>query len=63
MDDIVYLNVGGVTDGFYVARYTLCSVKGSNFEIMFSRKHQIHKINYKIFINRNPKVFSLLWII
>ena len=52
------LNVGGVTDGFMVPRSMLCTVKGSALEAMFSGRHELPKVDGKIFINRDPEIFK-----
>ena len=57
-DDILELNVGGITNGFVVRRSLLCSVPGSALEAMFSGRHHLPKFEGKIFVDRNPVVFS-----
>ena len=56
-EDIISLNVGGVTEGFMVRRSLLCSVDGSALEAMFSGRHSLTKVDGKVFVDRNPKVF------
>ena len=56
-DQIIELNVGGVTKGFTVRRSVLCQVPGSALEAMFSGRHQLAKIDGKVFVDRNPDTF------
>ena len=51
------LNVGGETKGFTVRKALLTSVPGSALEAMFSGRHTLHKIDGKVFIDRNPDIF------
>ena len=60
MDEIVELDVGGTTEGFKVSRRLLCTVSGSALEAMFSGRHELPKVNGKIFVDRNPKVFIIV---
>lgn len=59
-DEIVQLNVSGVTEGFTVRKSLLCSVQGSSLQAMFSGRHSLNKIDGRIFIDRDPDVFRLL---
>ena len=56
-EDIIELNVGGVTEGFMVRRSLLCTVSGSALEAMFSGRHALPKIDGKIFVDRDPRIF------
>ena len=59
-NDILELNVGGMTDGFTVKRSLLCKVPGSSLEAMFSPRNEqlLQKINGKIFVDRDPRIFK-----
>ena len=57
MDEIISLNVGGVTKGFMVRKSLLTSIPGSALEAMFSGRHALHKLDGKVFVDRNPDVF------
>lgn len=59
-DEIVELDVGGITAGFKVRRSLLTSVPGSALEAMFSGRHNLPKVDGKIFIDRNPKIFGYI---
>lgn len=59
-DEIVQLNVSGVTNGFTVRKSLLCSKHGSSLQAMFSGRHSLNKIDGKIFMDRDPDVFRLL---
>jgi len=43
-----------------VRKTTLCHVKGSALEAMFSGRHSLQKKNDKIFVDRNPLAFSMM---
>ena len=59
-DDIVHLNVSGVTQGFVVKRSFLTSVPGTLLEAYFSGRHELTLIDDKIFVDRDPKTFEML---
>ena len=59
-NDIVELNVSGVTEGFTVTKSLLRSFSGSYLDIMFSGKFPLQKVKNKIFINRDPHIFKML---
>ena len=59
-DDIVELNVSGVTDGFTVTRSLMKSFPGSYLDAMFSGNFPLQRTNGKIFINRDPVIFRLI---
>lgn len=59
LEDIVDINVGG-KDDFSIRKSTLCHVKGSALEAMFSGRHQLQKKQERVFIDRNPLAFSLM---
>lgn len=59
VEDIVKLNIGG-KDDFCVRRSTLCHVKGSALEAMFSGRHKLQNMDDKVFIDRNPFSFNLM---
>ena len=52
--DILKLNVGGDSDNFIVSRQLLTSVPGSDLATTFSGKHDLQKVDGKIFLDRNP---------
>eukprot|EP01120_Amphizonella_sp_Union-15-10_P005646 TRINITY_DN1695_c0_g1_i1.p1 TRINITY_DN1695_c0_g1~~TRINITY_DN1695_c0_g1_i1.p1 ORF type:complete len:288 (-),score=43.32 TRINITY_DN1695_c0_g1_i1:60-884(-) len=55
-EQIVQLNVGGAH--FTTSRATLCSVKGSMLEAMFSGRHKLLKDpEGRYFLDRDPKLF------
>ena len=56
-EDLIELNVGGVTQGFTFRRSLLCSVPGTPLELMFSGRHELKLIDGKVFIDRDPKLF------
>ena len=58
-DEVVELSVSGETSGFCVTRSLLCSVPGSKLDTLFSGRHNLPKINGKIFIDRNPQIFAM----
>ena len=58
-EDILELDVGGVSEGCKVRRSLLCTVQGSALEAMFSGRHALQKQNDgKIFIDRDPVIFK-----
>ena len=59
-DEIIDLDVSGVTAGFRVRRSLLCQVPGSALAAMFSGRHELKKVNGKIFLDRDPEVFKLV---
>jgi hypothetical protein len=59
-DDILHLNVSGVTEGFVVKRSVLTSVPGSILEAYFSGRQELTLIDGKIFVDRDPKTFEIL---
>ena len=59
-DEIVQLNVSGVTEGFVVRKSLLCSVKNSALEAMFSGRHKLKTIDGKIFVDRDTDVFRMV---
>ena len=59
ISDIIELNVGGATDGLRISKDVMCKVPDSILGEMFSGRHEIKKLNDgRVFIDRNPKVFS-----
>ena len=52
--------MGGATEGFAIRKSLLCSVPDSALEAMFSGRHPLKKLNGKVFIDRNPKIFILV---
>ena len=60
IDDIVELNVSGVTDGFTVTKSLMQSFPGSYLDAMFSGNFPLQKVNGKVFINRDPVIFRLI---
>ena len=56
-ETILPLNVSGVTEGFVIPRTLLCSVPNTALEAMISGRHNVPKIDGKLFVNRNPKIF------
>ena len=56
-DEIVELSVRGVSEGFMVRRSLLTQVPGSALEAMFSGRHPLPKVDGKVFVDRNPKIF------
>lgn len=59
-EELFQLNVSGVTEGFLIDKNLLCSVPNTALEAKFSGRHAIPKINGQVYLNRNPKIFSLL---
>ena len=59
-NDIIKLNVSGVTEGFTVTKTLLRSFPGSYLDTLFSGNFPLQKINGKIFINRDPTIFKLI---
>jgi hypothetical protein len=59
IDDIVELNVGGKED-FCIRKSTLCQIKGSALEALFSGRHVLSTKNDRVFIDRNPFAFNLM---
>ena len=57
-EELIELDVSGVTQGFKVRRSLLTSVPGSALEAMFSGRHTLKKVNNKVFIDRNPNIFG-----
>ena len=56
-DEILQLNVGGVTQGFMVRKSVLTQVPDSALEAMFSGRHQLPLMDGKIFLDRDPQTF------
>ena len=56
-EDIISLDVGGVTNGFKVRKSVLTSVPDSALEAMFSGRHNLPVINGNIFIDKDPTIF------
>jgi hypothetical protein len=56
---VIDLNIGGDTS-FSASRKLLCSERGSGLDIMFSGKNEVLKKGKRVFIDRNPKIFSLV---
>ena len=56
-NDVYQLNVSGVTEGFMVSKALLTAVPGSQLEAVFSGRQILPKIDGKIFVDRNPKLF------
>ena len=46
-----------MTEGFTVSKALLTAVPGSQLEAMFSGRHILPKIDGKVFVDRNPKLF------
>ena len=60
-EDVIELNVGGVSDGLTVSKALLCSVAGSKLHDTFSGKFKLQTTsNNKVFLDRDPKIFSLV---
>ena len=59
-DEIVQLNVGGVTKGFTVTRELMKTIPGSYLDAMFSGKFQLKKVDGKVYLNRDPEIFKLV---
>ncbi len=59
-DEVLELNVSGVTQGFVVKKALLCSVQGSALEAMFSGRHKLKTINDKIFVDRDSDMFRMI---
>ena len=59
--EILNLDIGG-KDKISVRKSTLCHVKGSALEAMFSGRHHLQKTEdeARIFIDRNPIAFNLM---
>ncbi len=53
----MHLNVSGATESFIVPKSTLCSVKETAVESMFSGRFAVPEVDGKKFVNRNPKQF------
>ena len=45
---------------FQIRKSTLCHIKGSVLEAMFSGRHTLQKKEDKIFIDRDPKAFKMM---
>ena len=56
-DDILLLNVGGFK-GISVSKSLLVSNQGTALEAMFSGRHELKKLDGKIFVDRDPIVFK-----
>jgi len=59
-DEIIDLDVGGMTEGFRVRKSLLTSVPGSALEAMFSGRHELKKMNGRVFVDRDPDVFKMV---
>lgn len=59
-EKIFQLNVRGVTLGFLLGKKTLCAVPGSKLETFFSDTNLIASKDGVVFIDRDPKYFSML---
>ena len=59
LEQIIKLNVGGNKD-IEVRWSTLIAVKGSVLEAMFSGRHELQKVDDRIFIDRDPEIFKLV---
>lgn len=61
-DEVVELDVGGVTEGFSVRKSLLQSVPGSSLQAMFSGRHPLKKKpgSGRVFIDRDAEPFRLL---
>ena len=57
-NDVVELNVGGVCEGFNTSRDMLCRDPKSYLAELFSGKHPLRKLDGKVFIDRNPQIFT-----
>ena len=59
LGEIIQLNVGGNKE-FEVRINTLCHVKGSALEAMFSGRHYLERTDNRIFIDRDPRAFRMM---
>ena len=59
-EEIIQLNVSGVTEGFLVTKELMKSVPGSYLDAMFSGKFPLKKMDGKIYLNRDPEIFKLV---
>ena len=58
-EDLVILDISGQST-MKVRRDIMTKVKGSKLEIMFSGRHAVPLVSKKIFLDRDPDVFSML---
>ena len=56
-DAVVNLNIGGMRN-MTVSRALLCSVPGSALEVMFSGRHELQKVDGRVFLDRNTEMFE-----
>ena len=56
--EVIELNVGGLTEGFKTSRDMLCKDPNSYLAELFSGKQSLRKIDGKVFIDRNPQIFT-----
>jgi hypothetical protein len=53
------LDIGGEI-GVRIKKSLLCSIPGSALDAMFSGRHQLVKVNGRVFIDRDPSIFKLV---
>ena len=56
-NDIVDLNVSGITKGFTVTKSLMRSYPGSKLDTMFSGNYALQYKDDRIFVNRDPQIF------
>ncbi len=56
LEDVFELDIGGTT-GDKVTKQLLCSVPDSKLALKFSKPEKLHKIDGRVFIDRDPKTF------
>ena len=59
-NDIIDLNVSGITEGFTVTKSLMRTFPGSYLDTMFSGSFALQYKEEKIFVNRDPQIFRMI---